>query len=80
MTNLEYGYNVPALKGMDFNEIQTPCLIIDLEIFKRNIELMKQFTLKNNVNLRPHAKMHKSVEVSKYQIKYGNAKVYVVKN
>ncbi len=73
MTNLEYGYNVPALKGMDFNEIQTPCLIIDLEIFKRNIEQMKQFTLKNNVNLRPHAKMHKSVEVSKYQIKYGNA-------
>ena len=34
---------------------------------------MKQFVLNNNVKLRPHAKMHKSVDVAKYQIDKGGA-------
>ena len=34
---------------------------------------MRSFTHKNNIKLRPHAKMHKSVEVAKYQLQYGNA-------
>ena len=32
---------------------------------------MKEFVLNNNVKLRPHAKMHKSVNVAKYQIDKG---------
>ena len=34
---------------------------------------MKEFVLNNNVKLRPHAKMHKSVDVAKYQIDNGGA-------
>ena len=73
MSKLDYGYNIPALKGMMLEEIQTPCLLIDYETFKLNVEKMRSFTHENNIKLRPHAKMHKSVEVAKYQLKYGNA-------
>ena len=34
---------------------------------------MKEFALNNNVKLRPHAKMHKSIDVAKYQIDNGGA-------
>ena len=34
---------------------------------------MKEFVLNNNVKLRPHAKMHKSIDVAKYQIDNGGA-------
>ena len=73
MSKLDYGYNIPALKGMMLEEIQTPCLLIDYETFKLNVEKMRSFTHENNIKLRPHAKMHKSVEVAKYQLQYGNA-------
>ncbi len=73
MNNFEYGYNIPALKGMSFEEIQTPCLMIDFNRFKNNIEKMKIFAEKNNIKLRPHAKMHKSVDISLYQITHGGA-------
>ena len=73
MNELEYGYNIPALRGMSFEQIQTPCLIIDYENFKKNIEKMKIFSKKHNVKLRPHAKMHKSVDISLYQLLHGGA-------
>ena len=73
MSKLDYGYNIPALKGMKLEEIQTPCLLIDYETFKLNVEKMRSFTHENNIKLRPHAKMHKSIEVAKYQLQYGNA-------
>ncbi len=28
---LEVGFNVPALPGMDEADIQTPCLVVDLD-------------------------------------------------
>ena len=69
----EVGFDIPAKVGMDISEIQTPSLIIDFKIFKNNINKMRQFVLNNNVKLRPHAKMHKSIDVAKYQIDKGGA-------
>ena len=69
----EVGFDIPAKVGMDISEIQTPSLIIDFEIFENNINKMRQFVLNNNVKLRPHAKMHKSIDVAKYQIDKGGA-------
>ena len=34
---LEVGYNIPAMVGMDEADIQTPCLILDLDALERNI-------------------------------------------
>ena len=73
LESFEVGFNIPAKVGMDVNEIQTPSLIIDYNIFKDNISKMKEFVLNNKVKLRPHAKMHKSVDVAKYQIEKGGA-------
>ena len=33
--NLEVGYDVPALPGMNETEIQTPCLVLDLDALER---------------------------------------------
>ena len=73
MNELEVGFNVPAEKGMSIRHVQTPCLIIDYKIFKENIIKMKNFCKKHNVLLRPHAKMHKSINVANYQLQFGGA-------
>jgi len=69
----EVGFNIPASIGMSLKDIQTPSLIIDFKVFQSNILKMKNFTLENNVKLRPHAKMHKSLNVANYQIEHGGA-------
>jgi len=69
----EVGFNIPAKIGMNINEVQTPCLVIDYKKFEKNILKMKNFILNNNVKLRPHAKMHKSFNVADFQIKFGGA-------
>ena len=73
LDDYEVGFNIPAKRGMNVNEIQTPCLVIDYNKFERNILKMKNFVLNNNVRLRPHAKMHKSFNVANFQIKFGGA-------
>ena len=73
LDDYEVGFNIPAKIGMNVNEIQTPCLVIDYNKFERNILKMKNFVLNNNVRLRPHAKMHKSFDVANFQIKFGGA-------
>ena len=73
LDDYEVGFNIPAKRGMNVNEIQTPCLVIDYNKFERNILKMKNFVLNNNVKLRPHAKMHKSFNVADFQIKFGGA-------
>ena len=73
LDDYEVGFNIPAKIGMNVNEIQTPCLVIDYNKFEKNILKMKNFVLNNNVKLRPHAKMHKSFNVADFQIKFGGA-------
>ena len=34
-SDLEVGFDVPALPGMDESEIQTPCLVLDLDALDR---------------------------------------------
>lgn len=73
MDKLEVGYDVPALPGMRESEIQTPCLILDLDALERNIVKMGEHAKKMGVRHRVHGKMHKSVDVAKLQEKLGGA-------
>jgi hypothetical protein len=41
---LEVGYDVPAIPGMSEDEIQTPCLILDLDALERNIRKMGELS------------------------------------
>ena len=73
MTNLDVGYDVPALPGMDEADIQTPCLVLDLDALERNIKKMGDFARQHGMRHRVHGKMHKSVDVAKLQEKLGGS-------
>ncbi|MEM9471460.1 MAG: 3-hydroxy-D-aspartate aldolase BhcC [Pseudomonadota bacterium] len=70
---LEVGYNVPAAIGMDETDIQTPCLVLDLDALERNIVKMGDFAKQMGVRHRVHGKMHKSVDVALLQEKLGGS-------
>ncbi len=70
---LEVGYDVPALPGMDEADIQTPCLILDLDALERNIRKMGDYAKAHGMRHRVHGKMHKSVDVAKLQENLGGA-------
>ena len=69
----EVGYDIPAAIGMDESEIQTPCLILDLDALERNIIKMGEFAMQMGVRHRIHGKMHKSVDVALLQEKLGGS-------
>ena len=54
------------------SELDTPSLILDLEIFEKNLILMRDFALAAGKKLRPHAKTHKCPEIAKRQLAAGN--------
>ncbi|MBB2823188.1 3-hydroxy-D-aspartate aldolase BhcC [Rhizobium phaseoli] len=70
---LDVGYDVPAVPGMSVDEIQTPCLILDLDALERNIRKMGDYAKAHNMRHRAHGKMHKSVDVLRLQEKLGGA-------
>jgi 3-hydroxy-D-aspartate aldolase len=70
---LEVGYDIPALPGMDEKDIQTPCLILDLDALERNIVKMGDYAKAHGMRHRVHGKMHKSVDVAKLQERLGGA-------
>ncbi len=69
----EVGYDIPALPGMDEADIQTPCLILDLDALERNIKKMGDYAKSHGMRHRSHGKMHKSVDVQKLQESLGGA-------
>jgi 3-hydroxy-D-aspartate aldolase len=73
LENLEVGFDVPALPGMDEIDIQTPCLVLDLDALERNIKKMGEWAKAHGVRHRAHAKMHKSVDVARLQQKLGGS-------
>ncbi|MCR9257741.1 MAG: DSD1 family PLP-dependent enzyme [Alphaproteobacteria bacterium] len=73
LEDFEVGYDIPAHVGMDEKDIQTPCLVVDLDAFERNIAKMREHCEKMGVRHRVHGKMHKSADVAHYQMDHGNA-------
>ncbi|MFZ8991406.1 3-hydroxy-D-aspartate aldolase BhcC [Alphaproteobacteria bacterium LSUCC0226] len=70
---LEVGYNIPASVGMDEADIQTPCLVLDLDALERNIIKMGDFAKEMGMRHRVHGKMHKSVDVALLQERLGGS-------
>lgn len=70
---LEVGYDVPAVPGMDAADIQTPALVLDLDALERNIKKMGDYAKAHGMRHRVHGKMHKSVDVAKLQESLGGA-------
>ncbi|MFZ5779836.1 MAG: DSD1 family PLP-dependent enzyme [Pseudomonadota bacterium] len=51
--------------------LNTPALVLDLDMLDRNIAEMAAFAQAHKVSLRPHAKTHKSADVARRQIAAG---------
>ncbi|TPE52760.1 3-hydroxy-D-aspartate aldolase BhcC [Amaricoccus solimangrovi] len=73
IAGLEVGYDIPAAIGMSIDEIQTPCLILDLDALERNVKKMGDYAKAHGMRHRSHGKMHKSVDVQLLQQKLGGA-------
>jgi len=69
----EVGFDIPAKPGMDAADIQTPCLVLDLDALERNIKKMGDYAKDHGMRHRVHGKMHKSVDVAKLQEELGGA-------
>jgi len=70
---LEVGFDIPALPGMAEADIQTPCLVLDLDALERNIVKMGDFAKAHGMRHRVHGKMHKSVDVALLQQRLGGS-------
>ena len=68
-----------GLKGQSAAAIDTPALVVDLDVMERNLATMAAFAQQHQVKLRPHAKMHKSAELALLQIQSGACGVCVQK-
>lgn len=59
------------LLGIDKNQIDTPALVIDLDVMEFNISTMANFFRKTQAKLRPHFKTHKTPILAHMQLEAG---------
>lgn len=71
LDDLEVGYDIPARPGMAEAEVQTPCLVLDLDALDRNLAKMAAAARAAGLRLRPHGKMHRSADVGRLQVNHG---------
>ena len=62
---------IPARVGDAVDDIDTPALVVDLDAFERNLDLMANAAHSAGVALRPHAKAHKCPDIADLQIERG---------
>jgi D-serine deaminase-like pyridoxal phosphate-dependent protein len=60
-------------------DLDTPCLVLDLEILEKNLQKMQAVAGRAGKNLRPHAKTHKCSSLAQRQIEAGAIGVCVAK-
>ena len=71
--------SLSALIGQPVQNIDTPALVVDLDAMNRNLGRMAEFAKKHGLRWRPHAKLHKSVQLAKLQIAAGAVGICVQK-
>ena len=60
-------------------DLETPAVLVDLDVLERNIARMAERARNCGVRLRPHAKTHKVVEIARRQIAAGAAGISLAK-
>jgi D-serine deaminase-like pyridoxal phosphate-dependent protein len=58
-------------RGITKQDLPTPVLVLDEEVFAKNIRHMAQHCKATGLNLRAHVKVHRSADVGKRQIEAG---------
>ena len=60
-----------AAIGRRRNEIETPALLVDLDVARRNISTMAGHMQRAGKHLRPHTKTHKTPQIARLQVEAG---------
>jgi D-serine deaminase-like pyridoxal phosphate-dependent protein len=61
------------------SDLDTPCLMLDMDILEKNLNRMQTIVSAGGKNLRPHAKTHKCSALAKSQIDHGAAGICAAK-
>ncbi len=61
----------PARIGDPLSAVDTPALVLDLDAFEHNLDLMANAVRGSGLALRPHAKSHKCPDIAKAQVARG---------
>jgi D-serine deaminase-like pyridoxal phosphate-dependent protein len=64
----------PAYRGFlkkNLHDLPTPALLIDLDVFEKNIQTLASYLKDKKTTFRPHGKAHKSSAIGKIQLGYG---------
>jgi len=61
------------------DSIETPAVLVDLDVVERNVAAMAERARRAGVRLRPHAKTHKTVEIGRLQLAAGAGGLSVAK-
>ena len=65
--------------GRRLEELDTPCVVVDLDLMERNIQRMAAFAAEHGLQLRPHAKSHKTLGIAERQRAAGSTGLTVAK-
>lgn len=61
----------PAEVGMSLADVDTPALLLDLDAFERNLDLLDASIAGRKIRVRPHAKSHKCPRIALAQLTRG---------
>ena len=64
---------------MHIDELDTPALLIDVEVMERNLERVAGYAREHGLRLRPHTKTHKIPALGRRQVELGAAGLTVAK-
>ena len=64
---------------MHINELDTPALVIDLDVMERNLSRMADYAREHGLQLRPHTKTHKTPALGARQLAHGAVGLTVAK-
>ena len=62
----------PAI-GKPIRELDTPALLLDIELCRQNLQHMSDFFAGRAAQLRPHFKNHKCTTLARLQLEHGSA-------
>ncbi|SVC73227.1 uncharacterized protein METZ01_LOCUS326081, partial [marine metagenome] len=65
--------------GVSMWDLDTPALIVDLDLLEANISMMQRTVGRNGIATRPHAKTHKTPEIARIQLETGSVGICVAK-
>jgi len=58
-------------RGLAKEDLPTPCMIVDLDVFEKNLRHMAGDSRAAGLQIRPHVKVHKSVDIARRQLRLG---------